>query len=611
MRFTLRRKIQMTVSGLMLATSLFVFVYFPLQQRAALLRSFQNEVQAFAETAGLGVSMGLKSGDLQSVQDVITYIKHDPRVRFFAVVSEGQTVAAYPENFEFKEAFAKTDSLVVKRAAVESPAVKGFVVVGCSTHEVESQAGAVATVGAVVTLTIFIIGLITSVLLARSLVRPIEALRDAAQRIGTGDLTVHLNEGTISRDETGELTKAFNAMTNDLRVSAEEITRQTQAAERAAHDADDARKVAEAQQEYLAHSVDTILQTVERFAEGDLTARIEIESDDAIGKLARGFNTAVGNVGAMMTNIVLSAEAAASAAEQITAASRQVAEGAQRQSDQAQGITRSMSEMTNTIADNARNAGKAADVAETNRRVAQSGSTIVSETVEKIREIAVVVKRSAETIEKLGTSSAEIGEIISVINEIADQTNLLALNAAIEAARAGDSGRGFAVVADEVRKLAERTTQATKKISTMIQTIQYETREAVRVMEQGQEQVSTGITLADEAGISLKRVATSSEETLSRISDIAAASEEQSAATGNINDGVAAIAEISAHSAAGVVQIAASAEDLSVLMADVRASMQRFRLRSAAFYPERLANGNNHHLQSAHETRQLPQANRP
>src|SRR5690625_5966521 len=124
--------------------------------------------------------------------------------------------------------------------------------------------------------------------------------------------------------------------------------------------------------------------------------------------------------------------------------------------------------MVRTIVENSSHTSRAAQVTEEFGDVAREGGEVVNQTVTKIRRIADVVRASTDTGSHLGASSEQIGAIVSVIDEIADQTNLLALNAAIEAARAGDQGRGFAVVADEVRKLAERTSDATQEIATMI-----------------------------------------------------------------------------------------------------------------------------------------------
>jgi methyl-accepting chemotaxis protein len=234
--------------------------------------------------------------------------------------------------------------------------------------------------------------------------------------------------------------------------------------------------------------------------------------------------------------------------------------------------------MTKTIMENSKNAGDTAGTAKEAKVAAEQGGKVVAETVTGMKQIADVVKKSAETVQELGKSSDQIGEIIGVIDDIADQTNLLALNAAIEAARAGEQGRGFAVVADEVRKLAERTTKATKEIAGMIKKIQVETKGAVEGMKEGTKKVDEGIILADKAGTSLTEIVGISQKVGDMVSQIAAASEEQSSASEQISKNVEAISSVTNESATGTQQIARAAEDLNRLTENLQTLITKFKL---------------------------------
>ncbi|MFP4529421.1 MAG: methyl-accepting chemotaxis protein, partial [Candidatus Kapaibacterium sp.] len=292
----------------------------------------------------------------------------------------------------------------------------------------------------------------------------------------------------------------------------------------------------------LNNTLDSIIEPINEASEvievlstGDLTARVTGKYSGDHEKLKNSLNSLAESLAGVIYEVSEAVESVASAAVEMTATAEGLAAASQEQSSQSDEVASAVEEMSRTITENAMSAGKTAEEAESNQKIAREGGDIVSQTVAKMRDIAQVVKNSAENIESLGESSKKIGEIISVIDDIADQTNLLALNAAIEAARAGEQGRGFAVVADEVRKLAERTTEATKQIASMIKGIQRETSEAVDAMQRGTEEVSSGITLADSAGDALGKIVGSTQDVLDMINQIAAASEEQSSTSEEIS----------------------------------------------------------------------------
>jgi methyl-accepting chemotaxis protein len=336
----------------------------------------------------------------------------------------------------------------------------------------------------------------------------------------------------------------------------------------------------EDRKQYLASSTEKILAAMEQFADGDLTVHLEENSDDEMGKLYAGFNRSVANMRTMLEQVIESSSAVASASAEISSSTEQMAAGAQEQTSQAGEVASAVEEMTKTILENSKNASTTAETAKQAKHAAEQGGKVVEETVVGMKRIAEMVKKSAGTVQELGKSSDQIGEIISVIDDIADQTNLLALNAAIEAARAGEQGRGFAVVADEVRKLAERTTKATKEIAGMIKKIQEDTRGAVSSMEEGTRQVDEGIQLADKAGEALREIVEISQKVTDMVTQIAAASEEQSSASEQISKNVEAISAVTQETAQGTQQIARAAEDLNRLTENLQQLVSRFRLNS-------------------------------
>jgi methyl-accepting chemotaxis protein len=321
-------------------------------------------------------------------------------------------------------------------------------------------------------------------------------------------------------------------------------------------------------------------KTLSKMAEGDLTARVEGSYHGDHRRIVESINAVAESLMKALHDVSEAVSATASASSQISSSTEEMAAGAQEQTSQTTEVAGAVEEMTKTILENSRNAGMAAETAKRARQSAEQGGQVVEESINGMKRIAEVVNKSAETVMELGKSSDQIGEIISVIDDIADQTNLLALNAAIEAARAGEQGRGFAVVADEVRKLAERTTKATKEIAGMIKKIQNDTAGAVSSMKEGTKEVKDGIDHANRAGASLREIVEVSQKVTDMVTQIAAASEEQSSASEEISRNVEAISKVSSETAIGTQQIARAAEDLNRLTENLQQLIARFTLKA-------------------------------
>ncbi len=323
-------------------------------------------------------------------------------------------------------------------------------------------------------------------------------------------------------------------------------------------------------------------EVLNTMASGDFTKKMEGDYKGDYRLIKDNINKVIDSLNKLIGKVAESAAELASSSAQISSSTEEMAAGASEQSQQASEVVTSIEEMTRTIMDSTQNANLAATTAKEAGDKAREGGEIVVQTIEGINRISEVVSESARTIEKLGESSLQIGEIIEVINEIADQTNLLALNAAIEAARAGEQGRGFAVVADEVRKLAERTTKATQEIALMIKKIQDDTSGAIKSIDMGTEEVNKGKDLAQKAGNSLNEIIYHFENVADLITQLAAASEEQSSASEQISTNIEAITQVTQQAAENTRQISYSAENLHRLTEGLRHLIDQFKLADSS-----------------------------
>lgn len=324
--------------------------------------------------------------------------------------------------------------------------------------------------------------------------------------------------------------------------------------------------------------VTSVAKTIREIATGDLTQKIEFQSDDEIGSLTENVNSMVSDMNEAMLQVVSTSDKVTNSIGHLSESADQILNGSKEQTEKTIQVATAMEEMSATVNEVAQNACNVAGAAKNATQVATHGGEIVRQTIEGMEKIAVSVENSADIIKELGNSSEKVGDIVKVIDDIADQTNLLALNAAIEAARAGEQGRGFAVVADEVRKLAERTTTATKEIAGMIGDIQKETTNAVSAMMEGTGQVKEGMSRAKEAGNSLDEIVSVVNNVCDMVSQIAAAVEEQSAATEEISSNVASISQVSEEAEKKAEFSVTTCEEMKTLAEELKKSVSKFKL---------------------------------
>ena len=312
--------------------------------------------------------------------------------------------------------------------------------------------------------------------------------------------------------------------------------------------------------------------------EGDLTRRLTSDRADELGSIAKGFNTFLAKLQAMITQVVSSVQSVSDSSEHTADIAIRTNIGVQKQMAEIDQVATAVHEMTATAQDVARNATQAAQAASHADQAAAQGMQIVRDTSNSIGVLAIEIGKAVGVVQTLAKDSENINAILTAIRGIAEQTNLLALNAAIEAARAGEQGRGFAVVADEVRNLAQKTQKATEEIQTMIQQLQQGTRDVVRVMEDSQNRTDESVQHAAKAAEALETIT----QAVSVINDmntqIASAAEEQSAVADDINRNVINIGQVANEVAGGADESSAASADLTKLAEQQRRLINQFKV---------------------------------
>ena len=371
--------------------------------------------------------------------------------------------------------------------------------------------------------------------------------------IGVGDLSARAE--VYANDELGALAQSLNATfdnTASLIQSREERDR-------------------------IQSSIQKLLEEIAGVADGDLTSEAEVTTE-VTGAIADSFNYMIVELRGIIANVQQTTQSVTSSATEVQSAAEALAQGSESQSMQIVEASAAIDGMVESINQVTANAHTAAFVAEVALRNAKSGAESVQKTIAGMNGIRQKVQQTSKRIKRLGESSQEIGEIVQLIGDIADRTSILALNASIQAAMAGEAGKGFAVVAEEVEHLSERSTEATKRITSLIKTIQSDTSEAIAAMEETTREVVGGSTLANEAGQKLNEIESVSVQLSDLIQSISTSSTSQSRGSESIARSMSEISEVIQLSARGAKDAADSIRHLSGLAESLHGSMNRFKL---------------------------------
>ena len=421
------------------------------------------------------------------------------------------------------------------------------------SSKAEADGAKSAALGAQVLMAaLILVGLVVSglIILAarRTLVRPLLDVTSALDRLAKGDLTVDPPH-TERTDEIGLMTRGLLTFkqavadrqaeleASDNRAAMEE-ERRVNEAHRAEEEAARDRVVA------------ALAQGLARLSQGDLAERLNVAFPAQYEELRANYNSAVDQLGETLVAVTAAARGMRAGSGEISQAADDLSRRTEQQAASLEETAAALDEVTATVRRSAEGAGKASQVAN-----AAQGEAERSEEV---------VRQATEAMSAIESSSAQISNIIGIIEEIAFQTNLLALNAGVEAARAGDAGRGFAVVASEVRALAQRSAEAAKEIKGLISA--------------SSRQVGEGVDLVTQTGAALESVRGAVAEMHGLVSEIAASAREQATALHEVNTAINQMDQVTQQNAAMVEETTAASHSLAREAEGLSGLISRFRL---------------------------------
>ena len=325
-------------------------------------------------------------------------------------------------------------------------------------------------------------------------------------------------------------------------------------------------------------TINQLSAAMRQVAAGDMTGRVTVTSRDELGSLAAELNTSIERIQGLIRHVSQTSGQVSDQSSQVVSISTESSRAVEAQRTQIEQVATAMNEMAATSQEVARSAALAATNAEQANSETLNGRRMVEASVDGIEKLAGEIENSVRVINNLADDSASISRVLDVIKGVAEQTNLLALNAAIEAARAGEQGRGFAVVADEVRTLAQRTQQSTQEIEQMIARLQEGVGAAVKAMGSSHGMTGEAVDSSLKVQAALDNILRAVTQIVDQSQQIAAAAEQQTAVSHDIDQNIVQINQSGERTAEGARSTEQASSRMGELVSELQKIISAFRV---------------------------------